>query len=297
MTQPVVVLVAMLTVLLLVAPARADKAADKAQDTRYHAQQLGEHIDNMWSREGEGAWDIGAAAGDDNGKARCKALITDFENDGAKDTDKIPLLDDGPDFVKGEISLADAKLVCDRIQRMVTIKMWEKWAKFSMQEFRKQGGGNIKFYENCLSTYDEMLKQGIAADATVVSKKVNDAAGVAVEWSGTVKQLRMKYCDAGYKKAKEEQEKRDAPYKKVIQGEKLATALLYRSAYLAGGAVTNDPAKLAAASVWFIDTEPPQVCPNGTQRHVIHRFEFAGNKLAKSTDISTCGIPRAGNFK
>ena len=61
--------------------------------------------------------------------------------------------------------------------------------------------------------------------------------------------------------------------------------------------VTEDPAVMAKANVWFIDTEPPELCANLTQKHIIHRYEFAGDKLAKSTNIETCGIPRASSFK
>jgi hypothetical protein len=287
-----VVLAATMTALLWAGPARADQSFELHGDL----YELGQHIDQVWSREGTGPWDIADGAAKD-GKAVCKELIAKAVKDGAKDSDMVNLMDDGPDFIKGDVAFGDLKLVCDRMQRMVDIKTWEKWAKFSMQEFGKAGGGNIKFYENCLSTYDDMLKKGVPADAKVVAKKVNDASGKPVEWSGTVKDLRKKYCDAGYKKAKEEQEKRDAPYKKVMKGAKLETALTYRGVFLAGGTVTDDPAKMAAANVWFIDTEPAELCANGTQKHVIHRFEFAGDKLAKSTDLSTCGIPHASNFK
>jgi hypothetical protein len=280
------------TCLLLAGPSRAQVS----DDVRGDFYNLGQHVDQVWSRDGDGPWDIADGAAHD-GEAVCKELIAKAVKDGAKDTDTVTLNDDGPDFTKGDVPLGDLKLVCDRMERMVFIKTWERWAKFAMQELRKKGGGDIKFSENCLSTYDAMLKKGVPAEAKVVAKKVNDASGTAVEWQGTVKELRVKYCDAGYKKAKSEQERRDAPYKKVMKGEKLQTALTYRGVFLAGGVGTDDPARMAAASVWFIDTEPPELCVNLTQKHVIHRYEFAGDKLAKSTDLSTCGIPRAADFK
>ncbi len=270
--------------------------ADVSDDLRGDLYELGQHIDQIWSREGDGPWDIADGAAKD-GQAVCKDLIAKAVKDGAKDTDPVNLLDDGPDLAKGEVPFGDVKLMCDRVERMVFIRSWEKWAIFSMQEFGKPGGGDIKFFENCLSTYDQMLKKGVAADAQVVSRTVNDAARKPVEWKGAVKDLRAKYCDAGYTKAKQAQEKRDAPYKKVMKGEKLQTALTYRSAFLPGGFVADDPAKLAAATVWFIDTEPNELCPNGLQKHTIHRFEFSGDKLGRSTNITTCGMPRAGDFK
>ena len=42
-----------------------------------------------------------------------------------------------------------------------------------------------------------MLKKGVAADSTVVPHKANDANGVAVEWSGTVKDLEPKVLRRG----------------------------------------------------------------------------------------------------
>jgi hypothetical protein len=291
MSHPLV-LGATFTGLLLAQAARAGVS----EDVRYDFYELGQHVDQVWSREGEGPWDIADGAARD-GKAVCKDLIAKAVKDGAQDTDTVTLNDDGPDFTKGDIPFSDLKRVCDRMERMVFIKTWERWAKFAMQELRKSGGGDIKFSENCLSTYDVMLKKGVPADAQVVAKQVNDASGKPVDWKGTVQELRVKYCDAGYKKAKAEQERRDAPYKKVMKGEKLQTALTYRGVFLAGGAGTDDPARMAAATVWFIDTEPPALCTNGTQKHVIHRYEFEGDKLAKATDISTCGIPRAADFR
>lgn len=280
----------------LAEPAQADMSMTQFGDLH----DLGDYFDNTWRRvdssDKSSPWQVADGSHQD-GKAKCYGLFERAAKDGLKDTDMFKVRNDGPDWLKGEVSIGDMKPVCDRVQRMVNVKLWEKWAVFAMQELGKEGGGDIKFAENCLSRYDDMLKKGIAADSSVVPRKVNDASGTAVEWKGTVKEVRVKYCDAGLKKAQEEQAKRDAPYKKVMKGEKLETALTYRGVFLAGGSVTEDPAVMAKANVWFVDTEPSEVCANGMQKHVIHRFEFAGNKLAKSTNIDTCGVPRANNFQ
>ncbi len=281
---------------LLAGPARADKDADWAR--RGALYQISDHMRSMWTRDDpKGPWKISDGASDGSGKAVCKELIANAEKAGVTDADMIEMAKAGPDWIEGPVSLGDMKLVCNRMQRMIDIKQWERWAVFSLQELSKKGGGDIKFYENCLQNYDAMLKKGVAADSQVIPDKANDANGVAVEWSGTVKDLNQKYCVAGLKKAKEEQSKRDAPYKKVMKGEKLETALTYRGVFLAGGSVTEDPAVMAKAAVWFIDTEPQEWCANAMQKHVVHRYEFAGDKLAKSTNIETCGVPRANTFK
>lgn len=49
--------------------------------------------------------------------------------------------------------------------------------------------------------------------------------------------------------------------------------------------------------MWFIDTEPPTLCGNGAQAHMLHRFEFSGDALAKTININTCGAPRVKDFK
>jgi hypothetical protein len=74
-------------------------------------------------------------------------------------------------------------------------------------------------------------------------------------------------------------------------------ALTYRGVFLAGGEVTGDPSRMAREAVWFIDTEPPKLCANFAQAHVLKRYEFVGDKLAKVTDINTCGSPRVSDFK
>ena len=84
--------------------------------------QIGYHMDQMWSREdSKGPWDISGSAAKD-GKAVCKDLIAAAEKAGATDADVTEPGEDGPDWIKGKVSLGDMKLVCNRMQRMIDIK-------------------------------------------------------------------------------------------------------------------------------------------------------------------------------
>jgi hypothetical protein len=271
------------------APAWADDAA------RNHAlYQLGEALTGAWSKdEATKSWQVSGAAFE-LGKARCEAPLVELTKMGAPGSSKVKVGTAGPDLAAGEHTLDDARAACGRIVRAGYIRDWEHWAIFAMQDAPKIGKGyvNLQYFENCIAGYDKMLSKGITKDTKVTAQQIQDQ-----KWEGTVEELRKKYCDAGLKAAKAEQDKKDAPYKKAMTGEKLQMALTYRGVWLAGGQVTDEPAAMAKANVWFVDTEPPALCKTGAQQHVLKRFEFAGDKLAKTTDINTCGSPRAKDFK
>jgi hypothetical protein len=270
--------------------------ADEASDARNHAlYKLGESLTGAWGKDyTTKAWQVSGAAFE-LGKARCEPVLAELAAMGAPGSSKVKVGTPGPDLAEGESTLDDARAACGAIVRAGLIRDWERWAVFAMQDHAKLGTGSVSttYFERCLDAYETMLRKGTAKDARVSPQQIGD-----VKWEGTVEELRKKWCDAGLKVAQAEQDRKDAPYKKAMKGEKLRMALLYRGVYLAGGEVTDDPNRMAGAQVWFIDTEPPKYCTvNLAQAHVLHRFEFAGDALVKTTDITTCGAPRARDFK
>ena len=276
--------------MIVVAPAWADVASDARDHALY---QLGEALSGAWGKDDTTkTWQVSGAAFDQQ-KARCLEPLIALTKMGAPGSSKVKVRTGGPDHADGEITLDDARAACGRIQRAGFVRDWEHWAIFAMQDFAKIGkGASTTYFERCVDTYDAMLKKGITKDTVVTPQQIQDQ-----KWEGTVEALRKKYCDAGLVAAKAVQDKKDAPYRKAMKGENLRMALSYRGVWLAGGQVSDDPQAMAKATVWFVDTEPPAVCKNGAQQHVLKRFEFAGDKLVKTTDISTCGSPRVKDFK
>jgi len=275
---------------LATAPALADEASE-ARDHQLYL--LGDSL-SAWSKDDTTkSWQVSGAAFD-LGVARCAPPLAELTKMGAPGSSKVRVNVAGPDLVEGENTLDDARAACGRIVRAGLIRDWERWGIFAMQDHAKLGQGRVDttYFERCLTSYDTMLRKGITKDAKVAPQQIGN-----VMWTGTVEELRKKWCDAGLKVAQAEQDKKDAPYKQAMKGEKLRMALLYRGVFLAGGEVTDDPKRMASAKVWFIDTEPPTWCANFAQSHVLHRYEFNGDELAKTTDINTCGAPRAKDFK
>lgn len=255
---------------------------------------LGEDLSAAWNfDETAKVWRLSGAAFD-LGKANCEKMLAELIKQGVPSSTKLKIPRATPDLSAGEKTLDDARPACARIVRAGLVRDWEKWGIWAMQDAPKIGTGAAGggYFQNCINAYETMLKKGVSKDTQVIPQQVGDQ-----KWEGTVEELRKKWCDAGLKAQKAEQDKKDAPYKKAMKGEKLQMALTYRAVWLAGGQVTDDPATMAKATVWYIDTEPPTVCKNGAQAHVLKRFEFAGDKLAKTADINTCGVPRAKDFK
>jgi hypothetical protein len=256
---------------------------------------LGDALSGAWSKhDATKSWHVSGAAFESPDGARCAKPLAELTKMGAPGTSKVRINTPGPDLVEGENTLDDARAACGRIVRAGLIRDWERWGIFAMQDHAKLGQGRVDttYFERCLTSYDTMLRKGITKDAKVAPQQIGN-----VMWAGTVEELRKKWCDAGLKVAQAEQDKKDAPYKKAMKGEKLRMALQYRGVFLAGGEVTDDPNRMASAKVWFIDTEPPTWCANFAQSHVLHRYEFNGDELAKTTNINTCGAPRAKDFK
>ena len=292
---------AMMAVCLVGGEARADKESDEKIAYQYYL--LSEDLSTAWRKGDDGKpWQV-ADGNMADGKAKCQAFIDELDKLGVKpdDVNRVKLQYDSPEFPAGKYTLDDVRAMCGRIGRQAKIKMWEKWAIWSMQEHAKvKAGGSwtVQYFQNCVNTYQDMLKQGIDKGQLVIPRNVNDADQNPVEWKGTVAELNTKYCVIGLKDAKAAQEKLDAPYKKVLKGDKLELALEYRGFYLVGGQVTSDPAIIAKNNVLFIDTEPSASCANGMQRHQVHRWTFdAKGKELKVENIETCGTPRARDFK
>ncbi len=259
-------------------------------------------IDEAWYREGgTGPWLVGDDAGDLTG-ARCTRALAAAGKAGVPGSRKIPLQNDNPEMKRGEHSLDDLRPVCKNIERLAKIKVWEKFA-IGAARGGSGSSNDARQFVRCKETYAELLKAGISKTSKVQEREIlKDDQATKLTWSGTVEQLQNKYCDAPAKKNASDTADREAPFRKALKADKLSMALTTGAFYLPGGKVSSDPAALAAAKVWFSDTQSAnstrKTCNGGQEIHTVHRYVFdAGHKLVKTTDTYHCGAVPARAFK
>jgi hypothetical protein len=295
-----VVFVAMMFV---VAPAFAGDAEDRQVDINNALARLGRAIDSAFSQDSETkAWvPIKSAIVD--GKATCAVEIETLANLDAPGSSKVKLQNDTAELVKGEHTLDDMLPICERVVAFGKTKDYQRQLENAMFEFPKVTAKtpfNEKHFENCITEYNAMMKTGVPPTYKIPDQVFNDSSGTKVHWGGTVEELRVKWCDEGLKKGKAERERRDAPYKKVLKGDKLALALSWRALYLPGGKLTEDPVEMSKSNVLYTDGYPGLVClkKNVPEVHEITRYTF--DKAGKMTGNNTtkhCGFPGASGFR
>lgn len=257
--------------------------------------RLLESVDGAWRKDPDtGAWLAGGGMGDLKGSS-CVAELAQLAAAKVPDSQVLSLRNDAPGLAAGKHTLAEIRKDCEQIDRLKKIAAFEFWADSARGDLPNLATGNfqLKYYKNCLEVYDKVVKLGIPGTERVPERK---------DWSGTLEDLRKKYCDVGLAKAKAADAKREAPYRKLLAADKLDLALVDPTFTLAGGHETSDPGKLAAASVWFRDTslvnDDRPTCKGGRDIHTVHRYTFdGGGKLVEHTQHEYCGTPPPAAYK
>ena len=164
-------------------------------------------------------------------------------------------------------------------------------------------------FKFCLQNYDKMIASGVSPSARVPEETLPPfrPGEKPIVWSGTVQELKEKWCEAGMKKTTGDVAKRHAPYKAALKNDKLRLVIDethgHVSSYaLPGGQYTDDAKKLAAASTWFLDVGAPsnerQHCPGGGKRKFVRKYTFdAQHKLTGTAQKEFCGDPPASAYR
>lgn len=286
--------------MVMVAPAVAD---DRQVDIDNALARLGRAIDAGFDQDSDTkAW-IPSDSAIVDGKATCAVEIEKLADLGAPGSSKVKLSNDTAELTKGEHTIDDMLPICERLVAFGKTKAWQKQAMNAFYEYPKvtaKRAFNQKHFENCLAEYGRMMKAGVPPTYKIPDQMVSDESGGMVKWGGTVEELRKKWCDDGLKNAKAERERRDAPYKKHLKGDKLALALSWRALYLPGGKLTEDPAAMAKSNVLYTDGYPGLVClkKGVPEVHEITRYTFdAAGKMTGNNSTKHCGFPGASGFK
>jgi hypothetical protein len=219
--------------------------------------------------------------------ARCMATLDKLRAAGVPDTTTVDVRYDAPEFKRGRHTLAEIRTSCAHVETLGKIKYFERWAKFAMKDTPNLNTGryDVGYYKNCIQTYNEIVNAGVSP-----SERVPDDVIKGAPWSGSIEELRKKWCDAGFHTGNAKTAESEAPYRKVLTNDKLKVALTYQEVILPGGARTTDPKKMAVAPVWFEDFSPSKVCNDGRQIHNLRRYQFGSDhRIVKTTEQDYCG--------
>jgi hypothetical protein len=248
-------------------------------------------VDNIgWRLASDKAWVVDDGFMDKY-NAKCMVPLNKLRGAGVADTRKIEVHWASPEFKSGPHTLAEIRLSCEHLERLGKIKAFERWATSAMTESKK-GGSDVRYARNCIQVYDEIVKAGISPTDRVTDRIASDGS----TWSGTVEELRTKWCDAGLTKAQGVVATAEAPYRQELKGDKLKIAITYKSLILPGGMETSDPHKLALSPIWFADFSPvDRHCVDGRQVHNLRRYQFGSDQqLVGKTEQEYCGpAPRS----
>jgi hypothetical protein len=261
----------------------------RADEPDQLAGNLEDQIRRAWYRDDETrAWKLADDATNGFAPAACTETLTKLRNLGVPASRTIELLDESRDLPIGKHALPAVKKACDAIEYAGKVKEVEKWILLGAESDGITNRGPIG---HCIARYDEALKLGIKATDKVPERKVRIGRDM-VMWSGTIGELKAKHCDAALVKIKAELGKIEGPYRKFLKADKLALALgfnvtaVYR---LPDGDRSMDPAKLAAAKIWF-GTRTGGNCADGRQQIDVTKYVFdAGHKIVSESTKPYCG--------
>ena len=164
-------------------------------------------------------------------------------------------------------------------------------------------------FKFCLQSYDKMIASGVSPATRVPDEsrpgaRPNDPP---IVWTGTVQELKERWCEAGSRKVNADVATKHAPYRAALKNDKLRLVIdethgHVRSYALAGGQYTSDAKRLAAAPVWFLDVGPAtnerQNCPGGGKRATVRRYAFDGqHNLTGTTSKEYCGSPPSSAYQ
>lgn len=278
-------LFALCTLVVLSRPAAADEIAIVSTLNR-----LRDQIQQAWrqDRDPPHSWLVSDGVGSDGkNPAPCAQTLAALRDLNVPEDRTFELSMDTRDLKEGNHTLSEARVACDGIEHAATIHKFERWAMMAAEI------GNLKSLENCVTMYDEMVKGGILPTERVPERKVR-ISEESLMWSGTVEEIRTKYCDRPLKEAEEALAKEESPFRKLLKNDKLKMALGTSYPFtLIGGESTLDPQKLAAASVWFnalSEMTGNETCPGGVKKKTLRRYAFDGQgKLLKQTEKDFCG--------
>ncbi|MBA3499357.1 MAG: hypothetical protein M4D80_31360 [Myxococcota bacterium] len=215
--------------------------------------------------------------------ADCTVMLAKLRSMNAPAARTVTVDEDTPFLRKGQHALPAVRKACDALEYAGKLDEAKRTIRLAIE--MKSASGCVKYWPKL-----------IAAGVKPTERMEEDVTGLygrgKIRVSGTLEELKAKYCDQVVADAQAKDDAFIAPFKKVLKNDKLAVMLDYRGAggiTLAGGDQSMKPAKLAAARAWFA-THTGGTCTDGRTMIVVTRYDFDGaHKLVKQTGKQHCG--------
>lgn len=262
-------------------------------DPNDQLKSLGDHLNTAWIQKG-GVWWLADQGENDMKPPPCQRLVDELVKANTPDTATFSLQRDIKDFKAGTHTFAEAKASCVQVAYVSKVKA------FTDEVFLAINFRDMEFAKRCVDRYDEVIKAGVKPTEIVPTSMVAVRGGPDVEFSGSIENVRTKFCDPLYKKVADDKAKREAPYRAVLKGDKLDAALSGRFWMLPGKVEgANSPKLLAANNVWFYEMEPSDgSCASG-KTIILYRWQFdqKTSKFLKATEKQFCGMPPASAYR
>ena len=154
--------------------------------------------------------------------ARCTITLDKLRAAGVSDTRRVDVKYDAPEFQRGLHTLAEIRTSCAHVEILGKVKLFERWAIMAMRDTPNLNSGQYTaaYYRNCIRVYDEIVKAGVSPTEHVPEKVFGGAT-----WSGSIEELRKRWCESGLSKANAKTAASEAPYRKELTNDKLRVAL------------------------------------------------------------------------
>jgi hypothetical protein len=245
------------------------------------------------------AWLLRDGFTDGTNPARCTKALEELAAANVPDTMTFEVAADSRDLTAGRHSVAEGRIACAAIERAGKVKWFEQRAQIAADI------NSTKMLEQCSDIYKQIVAAGVPPTERVPERDVM-LRGKTVRWSGTIEEIRVKYCEGGLEAQRAEKAAREAPYRAVMKNDKLQLVLdtfypVFGGFTLIGGKHTEDPKALAAATVWFYGKglTGETYCARGT-KHVVTvvrvAFDRNGKRIGKS-EKTYCGDPPDSAFQ
>jgi hypothetical protein len=222
----------------------------------------------------------------------CDTSVKEATEAGVEDTLSVDVPFDTPDWKRGPHTFKELKDYCARAKKSEAVYKLMGWAKTATDDDQGDLAATcIKFYNQLTTEYGLVPDTKIPYEGVSI---VDPATGNP--YVGTIEGARKKFCDPKAKKYLDAIAAEEAPYRKVLQADKLAVAIgnISKAIYSAGRKELKTPADLAKSNLWFrVVSYNDQYCKHGADvKYVVYRYQFdAKQKLVKQTSENFCGNP------
>lgn len=214
---------------------------------------------------------------------RCVAELRTVRELGAPASRTIRIDRATPFLAVGNHALPAVRKACDAQARANRLAM----AKETLYEAL-----NRSRHEECVQLWPAIVSAGVDTQTRAEFQR-SVTSGVQETVSGTLEELKTKYCDGALADRAAAQNAKEAPYRKVLVNDKVA--IYFDRGRRGDGIALRDgdksetPAKLAKARTWFA-WAAVRPCTDGRTKYIVHRYDFDAKQTITNESVSEhCG--------